>query len=799
MERVTGLMKKFLALALVACMLFSGFAFAEGDAEATYTFNRAIQEFPTVWDPLRQQTQTDATFTDYMGNGLYGFDFNEDMDGYVIKPLAAADFPVDVTSEYVGADWNIEEGETARVWRVAIRQDMTWDDGTAITAKDFVDSAKLRLNPKAANYRADSFYSGNMVITGAENYAKSNVESDTTLDACIDLYELADVDAFLAEHGEETGYINWSYSFGDTYDFEAQAWTGEAEDEIVETPLTIAELYEFYTVGAGGEYITWADLDGKKAYALEELYVKYTYPEFPWEKVGFIQVDDYTFDLVLTKSLEGFYLWYSMTDTWLVKADVYESCITETDGVYNCTYGTSAETSPSWGPYKMAEFQSDKVITMERNDSWFGFNDEPDVYQATSIVYTYVAEPATRMEMFLNGQLDIFGMNKDYMEEYAGSDYLYYEEGDSVFAMVFNPDLSALEEAQKNAGENINKTILTIKDFRVAMSLAMDRAKFCLSTSPTNMPAYAIYGGQIVADPDNGIFYRTTDDAKQVVVDFWGLTDEIGEGKTYATIDDAIDSITGYNLEMAKTYFDSAYDQAIEQGLMDEDDVVEICIGTSNATSTFYNNGYDFIVNNYTEAVKGTKLEGKLTFTRDSTLGNSFSDALKTNQVDMLFGVGWTGSTFDPFGLMEAYTSANYQYDPAWDTTTDMLDITLGEETYTASVWDWTQAIAGETVEGTNAAGETVELCFPYSTDSEEAAQRFKILAALESTVLMNYDFIPLMGDSSAHLLGMKLEYGVEEEVFPMSYGGVKYITFNYSDAEWEEFVASQGGTLNYK
>ena len=676
---------------------------------------------------------------------------------------------------------------------------MTWDDGTPITAKDYVDSAKIRLNPKAANYRADSFYSGNMVVAGAEAYAKGGVTTDTAISAYMDIDGVETVDEFLAAHGDEEGYINWGNSFGDTYDFEAKAWTGAAEDAVVDSGLTIKELYEFYTAGAGAEYITWADEEGIKAYALDELFVKYTYPEASWDSVGFIQHDDYSFDLVLTKPLEGFYLWYSMTDTWLVKADVYEACITETDGVYNCTYGTTAETSPSWGPYKMTEFQSDKVITLVRNDNWFGFKDNPDIYQATAIKWTYVAEPATRLEMFQSGQLDMYGMSKDDMEAYAGSDYLYYEEGDSVFAMVFNPDKAALENAQKNAGANINKTILTLKDFRMAMSLAMDRTKFCLSTAPTNGPAYALYGSQIVADPDNGIFYRTTDVAKQVVVDFWGLTDEIGEGKTYATIDDAIDSITGYNLEMAKTYFDAAYDEAIEQGLMDEDDVVQITVGTPNTTAAFYNNGYDFIVNNYTEAVKGTKLEGKLTFTRDGTLGNAFSEALKSNQVDMLFGVGWTGSTFDPYGLIEAYTSANYQYDPSWDTTTDELAITLGDETYTATVWDWTKAISGEVVTGKNAAGETVELSFPYSTDTEEADKRITVLGALESAVLMHYDFIPLMGDSSALLKGMKVEYYTEDEVFPMGRGGVKYMTFNYTDAEWDAYVAEQGGTLNYK
>ena len=66
-------------------------------------------------------------------------------------------------------------------------------------------------------------------------------------------------------------------------------------------------------------------------------------------------------------------------------------------------------------------------------------------------------------------------------------------------------------------------------------------------------------------------------------------------------------------------------------GLVKEDDVIEIIIGLP-ATTSAYVNGYEFIVNNYTEAVKGTKLEGKLTFKKDDTIGNAFGDALRRAQ-----------------------------------------------------------------------------------------------------------------------------------------------------------------------
>ena len=169
-------MKKLFALVLVLCMLMTSVALAETtEAEPTYTYNISAAEFPTVWDPMRTQTQTDSDLGDFLGNGLYTFDYNEAMDGYDLVPLAAAEYPEDVTADYVGEEWGIEEGETARAWKIKIREDLQWEDGTPISAQDFEDSAKIRLNPVAQNYRADSFYSGDLVIINAENYAKSGV------------------------------------------------------------------------------------------------------------------------------------------------------------------------------------------------------------------------------------------------------------------------------------------------------------------------------------------------------------------------------------------------------------------------------------------------------------------------------------------------------------------------------------------------------------------------------------------------------------------------------------------------
>ena len=803
-------MKKTLALVLALCMTLCSFAFAE-TAEPTYTYNTYMSEFPTVWNPFQMQTATDSELADYLSDGFYAFDFNENYDGYVIEPAMAAEFPVDVSAEYVGEQWGIEEGETGRAWKITLRDNLAWQDGTPIKAEDFVKSAQYLLNPKAANYRADSYYSGQLVIKNAQKYVKSGSvvklqENNTNVVRyTMDDLVMGPKGQYLTPQGERVfiavnkpledwlgGNTLQAYveAYGESY-FNMENWETLAnmvpDNGCVDlTEKTMGLLTSLISTEAWGE---------SEENVPDYLVYNYTNADVDWETVGFLATGDNEITLILEKSLEGFYLHYNLTSSYLVNIPLYESLIVENGGVFTNAYGTSLETSFSYGPWILERYQSDKEIHLVKNPYWYGYSlpENEGLYQTTAIHYDYIGEPATAYEMFFNGLLDAKGLDKDYVEEYINSDYTYLSEGDSVFAMVFNPDFDALKANQEAAGENVNKTILTVKEFRMAMSMAMDRQAFCLATSPLNAPAFALYSGQIVSDPDAGEFYRTTEEAKDVILNFWALADEVGEGKLYATKDDAIDSLTGYNKEMAQEYFDKAYDIAIADGLMDEDDVVTIIVGTPNATSAFYNGGYDFIVNNYTEAVVGTKLEGKLVFTRDSTLGNGFADALKANTVDMLFGVGWTGSTFDPYGLMEAYTSSGYQYDPAWDTTEAMLTIELDGVKYTASVWDWTTSMTGTAIKATLEDGTQVDMD-PAVTTSNKL-----VLAALENAVLQNYNFIPLMGDSGATLKGMQIEYFLEDEVFPLGRGGVKYMTYNYDDVEWDAFVAEQGGTLNYK
>lgn len=797
---------------------------ATPDAPDTYTYNRATSVFPTNWNPALYETNDDFLLLQYLQAPLYAFDYNESMDGYKLVPCAAAGEPTDVTADYVG-QWGIEEGDTSLVWSFPLREDLKWDDGTPIKAQDFVRSAELLLDPVAKNSRADRFYASSLKVVNAKNYLYAGQHAYLTpmISPAFGDEEYVPVDSFIVN---EDGFLtvedgrdialdlgagaSWGASFGDYYaeGLYVNADGVDVYTEILEpaedadgmVPVT-QEIYDaaslciaiLHGYASVEEYAADA---GDYAYLEVQEMMCYgeTYADMDFSEVGFAAPSDYELVVALENPLEGFNLRYAFTDDWLLKEDLYLSCESVVDGVYTNTYGTSAETTASCGPYKLVSFQQDKEYVLDRNENYFDLDGK---YQTTTINVQYVAEAATRLEMFLNGQLDYYGLSADDMEAYQSSDYTYYATEASTFFVAMNPDPDALAANQALLGDNYNKTILTVKEFRQALSYSLDRASFALATAPTNSPAFGVFSELIVWDPENGQAYRNTDEAKKVLVDFWGLSDEIGDGKMYETMDDAIDSITGYNLEMAKEKFTEAYNIAVEQGLMDEDDVVQIMIGIPNSESPFYSKGNEFLVNCWTDAVVGTPLEGRLTFALNDTLGNGFGKAMQNNEIDLLFGVGFTGSALDPYNLVQCYTTDdNLRYNTHWDTAHEMLTVNLSGTDYTASIADWTYTISGETITIKDADGNTKEFSAGSTDDNPE--ERFAILTALEGAVLDTYELLPLLDDSKAQLKGMQVNYATEEYVFGMAFGGVEYYTYNYTDAEWDAFVAEQGGTLTY-
>ena len=161
---------------------------------------------------------------------------------------------------------------------------------------------------------------------------------------------------------------------------------------------TLAEIKADSTLKA-----TWDSIIGWwKSQPNEELdffVIHYTWPEIEEEEIGIKAVSDYELVLILDKPLSGFYLKYALTSSWLVKTDLYDSCMKNSNGVWSNNYGTSDDTTASYGPYMLTSFQQDKAYALEKNKYFYGYNDpeNEDLYWTTNITCTK-ADPTVQLQ-----------------------------------------------------------------------------------------------------------------------------------------------------------------------------------------------------------------------------------------------------------------------------------------------------------------------------------------------------------------------------------------------------------------
>ncbi len=844
------LLVSLLALMLVLAMVFSivGCNKETGRTEddKTYTYRMAPSDLPEAWNVQTYQSNSSTYVLDYSSDSLYSMDYNDDFTGYKIVPAMAKDFPVDVTADYVG-QYGIKEGDENKAYKIVLKDYLKFDNGEALNAYSFVESMKLLLNPVAANFRADNVYaSGDLKIVNAEAYVKQSSYAlsefvsanygDDEYVAPADFTTSAD--GILQANGGDividlSSGGNWGSNGLDDYNGAEYLTTVQAAYDALDaaadenrwvklTPELLKNVQDCIAALHGH-----ADVE---AYAAEG--GDYAYQEFEemafigkvWEameydgNVGFFAPSEYELVVVLQNPMEdNFYLRRELsTSFFLVYAPLYKECEKVVDGVYTNSYGTSVDTYVGFGPYKLTQYVEGANILLERNEHWRGYTAEDYIegtYQTDAISYQKVTEDATRLEMFLKGEIDSYSLRPEDMADYLGSDYTYFNDSESTWYLAMNPDAKTLAEMQAAAtpvgtGNAVIKTPLAITEFRQALSYSLNRTEFNQVTSPTSGVAKALLSSMIIADPESGLTYRSLDEAKDAILSFWGLADQWGEGKEYATRDDAIDSITGYDPAGAKVLFDKAYDKAVELGYITQDMIdsgkweLQLTMGKPT-DGNYYTKAYEFIKTCWTNAVVGTKFEGHVQIVLSQTLGStSFGSYLRNGQVDFLIGVGYGGDAFNPYSLMDCFTGS-LQYDPFTDKTAVDVDIELEGKVLRASLYDWvSQALQGNKITASvvgadgNVTGETVEIS---AGASDPAARRITILAATEEAILNLANIFPVQTDASASLRCMRYIYKTEDYIMGVGRGGVKYCTYTMDDAEFAAHVVEQGGVLNYK
>ncbi len=830
----------------------------EFDANAKYTYTTSAQTLPSGWNPHTYQTADDAVYFDYTTDSLYTLFFNDEVhpqegreafDGYVIVPSMAADYPVDVT-ESVKKDhpqFNIPESATSGyAWSVKLRDDLKWDDGTPITAQDFVDSLERVLRAELMNYRAADYYSGSYVVANAKNYGLAGfydyddngkgAANDPNGDPAACAVQMSDL--VKNEDGQYTYNGNLVF-IGTNYSL---AWTGGD---------TLPDLYDVYHDSYGMEMFDKEALDKlmeatdghgtavcndenlellKKIITYSEdwgeteanipcylLIVNHQYDaDYSFDNVGLYVSGDNELTFVYPNALDGFYLMtYAMSTSYLVKTDLYDKSLSSSETaagkVWTSTYGTGMDTSVSYGPYKVSEYQSGKLMHFTKNENWWGWKSDvytyvdPDtneryrMYQTTDVDIQSVPEAETRKQMFLSGQLMTYGLQSDDYDQYRSSEYYYTSPAETIFFLLFNGYTSMIEK--REAADTFDKTKLdlqvqTLESFRRACAVSIDRDKMAATVSPARTGGYAFIGDTYIYDPETCAFYRDTDQAKMALVDFYSINLADYDND----LDKAVDAITGYDPVTAKAKFEEAYQEALDKGYITDSDndgksdqTVTMVYAMSGAVNDFYEKTAKFLNDSLNGAAAGTGFEGKINIDIYSSgdLGNSWSDAIRNGEYDTQLA-GWSGAVLDPFSMADTWTDSDRSYwGNWWKAETIDLTIKIDGEDLTMSVRDWALCLNGtmKTVNGK-------DYNFGYGQTSVE--NRLTILAEIEKVMLTSYNCVPIMQDGSGFLLSQQVYYIVEDYNPMMGRGGIQYMKYNYSDADWADYVKSQGNTLSY-
>ena len=85
----------------------------------------------------------------------------------------------------------------------------------------------------------------------------------------------------------------------------------------------------------------------------------------------------------------------------------------------------------------------------------------------------------------------------------------------------------------------------------------------------------------------------------------------------------------------------------------------------------------------------------------------------------------------------------------------------------------------------------------PYA----QADNRVKlaITAQLEENFLRKYYRIPLAGSTVCFMQSYQVQNYTDRYSIMYDFGGLRLMTYNYTDSEWADFVAAQRGSLNYQ
>ena len=327
-------LKKYFVLVAVVAIL-AAIVLGASASDAKMVAVRGMDAMPTHWDPLESSTAEQKMLRDLTGGGLYRLS----SDGKEITSSLAS-IPEDVTAEYAGAYGVPEKAVRNYAYRITLNTGACWDDGTPITADDWIYSGQRILKLESNKTL--------QILANAEGFRNGGTHNPEMLPLASAGYGSV---AAAREAGITDFYVDVASYWG----------LGDGWKSVHD--ITRIQDYAM-TQGCAEMYISAAWLYDR--YLAEERPYAYFQSEFvgitgegtplTLEDVGLLKTGDYEIVLILAEPETADSLAAKLTEFCLIRA--------------GCTYRTAAK-SASYGPYRVAEVTPER-IRLEKNPNWWG-------------------------------------------------------------------------------------------------------------------------------------------------------------------------------------------------------------------------------------------------------------------------------------------------------------------------------------------------------------------------------------------------------------------------------------------
>lgn len=334
-------LKNVIAIALMTALLLLPVRAAETQVPTEPPVISAVQPMevlPGNWSPLSEDTPEKVFLRDLTTAAMYRFDG----DGALESDLAAA--PVDVTAEYVGTYGVPSFAARGYAFRIDLNEAACWEDGTPITAEDFLFSLE-RLMEKGRDY---SWIANVTAYQSGQEKVTDNVIS--LRDAGFSGVEAA------KEAGYTLFYVDIEHFWGLDAGWRAIDDRHRIRDYAVPSGLneqyvTATYLYENYLKdGAVNDHFQ-QEFVGISA----EPEIKYTFSD-----IGFLITGELQLTVVLEEPMTASALALELSDFFLFR-----------ESMWSDRYGTAPEDYCGYGPWSILTSGAEEII-LERNPNWWG-------------------------------------------------------------------------------------------------------------------------------------------------------------------------------------------------------------------------------------------------------------------------------------------------------------------------------------------------------------------------------------------------------------------------------------------